>query len=168
MESKPDFRIKRTEANRADYEQLFYEIEKSFWAPAGAAKGKAYIAQGNPGQRALFVMTLFARLVDGDGLTGFFECTPYFSPEVVEALNLLQFPDMQQAFAEAHAIIFKGDTVPDDVETVREMTDALTEDEIKKLDAISERLYAGSGVETRLFPYFKQYVDIHPEEFFKD
>jgi hypothetical protein len=168
MESKPDFRIARTEANRADYAQLFYEIEKSFWGPTGTAEDKAYVARGTPGQRALFVMTLFARLVDNGGLMSFFECTPYYSPEVAEALSLLQFPEMQRAFAEAHTIIFKGETAPDDVETVREMTDALSDDETRKIDTITERLYDGSGVEERLFPYFKQYVDAHPEEFFKD
>jgi hypothetical protein len=168
MENKPDFRILRTEANREDYEQLFYEIEKSFWGPTGSVKDKEYVAQGNPGQRTLFVMTLFARLVDNGGLTSFFECTPYYTPEVQEALKLLQFHDMERAFAEALAIIFEGKTVPEDIEVVRDMMDALTDDVTRKIDTITDRLYDGSGVEARLFPYFKQYVDAHPEEFFKD
>jgi hypothetical protein len=173
MSSKPDFRIRRTEANQASYEQLFCHIEGSFWGPTGTAKDKAYVAQGTPGQRALFVMTLFARLVDNGGLMSFFESAPFYSSEVSEALDLLQFPQMQKAFAEGLAVVRKEEPTPEDDESGRRMLDSLTldsltEDEIRKLDAINRRLYDGSGVEQRLFPYFKKYVDAHPEDFFRE
>jgi hypothetical protein len=166
MTSKPNFRIHRTDGNRASYEQLFYEIEKAFWGPTGTEKDKAYVAQGTPGQRALFVMTLFARLVDNGGLRSFFGSTPYYSNEVTDALNLLQFPDMQQAFAEGLAIICKTESAPEDRDRAEMMLDALTADEVKKMDAIAQKFYDQSGVEACLFPYFKKYVDAHPEDFF--
>ena len=168
MTSKCDFRVRRTEANRASYPQLFCDIETSFWGPTGTEKDKAYVAQGTPGQRALFVMTLFARLVDGGGLKSFFECASFYCSEVTDALSLLQFPEMQQAFAEGLAVVCKGEAPPSDEENGRRMLDALTEDDTGELDAITERFYDGSGVEERLFPYFKKYVDAHPEDFFKD
>ena len=147
---------------------MFYEIEKSFWGPTGTDKDKAYVAQGSPGQRALFVMTLFARLVDGGGLKSFFECASFYCSEVTNALNLLQFPEMQHVFAESLAVVCKGEAPPSDEETGRRMLDALSDDEIRKLGAITKQMYDGSGVEDRLFPYFKKYVDSHPEDFFQE
>lgn len=168
MPNRPDFRIRRAEANRDSYEQLFYEIEQSFWGPTGTAEDKAYVAQGTPGQRALFVMTLFARLVDNGGLVSFFKSAPFYSSEVREALDLLQFPEMQKAFAEGLAVVCKEESAPEDDESARRMMDSLTEDESGKLDVITERLYEGSGVEQRLFPFFKRYVDAYPEDFFRE
>jgi hypothetical protein len=168
MTSQPDYRIERTAANQADYAQLFYDIEKSFWGPTGTDADKGYVAQGTPGQRALFVMTLFARLVDNGGLMSFFGCASFYATEVTEALELLQFREMQLAFAEGLALVCKGKAAPGDEDTGRGMLEALTEDEVEKLDTITKFLYDGSGVEERLFPYFKKYVDLHPKDFFKN
>ena len=107
------------------------------------------------------------RLVDGGGLMGFYESASFYSREVTEALELLQFPEMQRAFDEGLAIVGKGAPPPEDEATGRSMLDALSEEDVGKIDAITERLYDGSGVEGRLFPYFKKYVDAHPEDFFK-
>jgi hypothetical protein len=168
MIDKPDYRIQRTEANQASYEQLFCDIEMSFWGPTGTEKDKAYVAQGTPGQRALFVMTLFARLVDNGGLESFFKSAPFYSLEVKDALSLLEFPEMQQRFAEALDIVTKGLPAPQDKQSGRNMVSVLTEQEVGRLMQITKRLYDGSGVESRLFPYFKKYVDAHPEDFFRE
>jgi hypothetical protein len=168
MSNQPDFRIEKTAANQADYAQLFYEIEKSFWGPTGTDADKSYVAQGTPGQRALFVMTLFARLVDNGRLMSFYESSPYYSSDVLAALKLLQFSEMEKAFEESLRLLCKGEAPPEDEETGRRMRNALSEDEIEKLDGITGRLYDDSGVEDRLFPYFKEYVDAHPEDFFKN
>jgi len=163
-----DFRIERTTRNQSDYSWLFYEVEKSFWGPSGTDADKADVALGTPGQRALFVMTLFARLVDNGGLMSFFQSAGFYSREVAEALTLLQFAEMQDVFAASLALVCKEAAAPEDEKAARAMLRNLSEGEIEKLDAITERLYAGSGVEERLLPYFKAYVDAHPQDFFKD
>jgi hypothetical protein len=168
MSNQPDFRIDKTSANQADYAQLFYEIEQLFWGPTGTDADKAYVAQGSPGQRVLFVMTLFARLVDNGGLMSFYESSPFYSSDVMEAVTLLEFSDMKKVFAESLELLCKGEAAPEDSESGRRMLQALTEEEIERLDEITGRLYDGSGVEDRLFPYFKKYVDTHPEDFFKN
>lgn len=167
MSKEPDFRIERTAANQADYAQLFCDIETSFWGPTGTEADKSFVAQGTPGQRALFVMTLFARLVDNGGLMSFYESASFYSREVTEALALLKFPEMQHVFADSLTLLCKGDPVPEDEASGQRMLHALSQADIEKLDAITERLYDGSGVEQRLFSYFKRYVDSHPQDFFK-
>jgi Domain of unknown function (DUF4375) len=168
MTETRDFRIVRTAAHQANYPQLFCDIEMAFWGPTGTDADKAYVAEGTPGMRALFVMTLFARLVDNGGLMGFFGSSSFYSREVTEALALLEFPEMQQAFTEGLAVLCKGESAPEDEKTGRRMLGSLSREEIEKLNGITKRLYAGSGVEDRLFNYFKTYVDAHPLEFFKD
>jgi len=168
MTEQRDFRIARTPENQADYPQLFFDIEKALWGPTGTDADKIYVAQGTPGMRALFVMTLFARLVDNGGLVGFFESSSFYSREVTEALALFEFPEMQQSFAEGLAVLCKGESAPEDEKTGRRMLGSLSEAEIRKLGEITKRMYAGTGVEDRLFNYFKSYVDAHPSEFFKD
>lgn len=163
-----DFRIEKRAANLADCPQLFYEIEQSFWGPTGTDSDKAYLVQGTPGQRAFFVMTLFARLVDNGGLMSFYESSPFYCSDVMEALTLLQFPEMKRVFAESLAIVCKGEAPPEDEDSGRKMVHALSDEEIKRLDEITGRIYDGSGTEDRLFPYLKKYIDTHPEDFFKN
>lgn len=168
MAPNQDFRIRHTDANRADYAQLLCDIEMSFWGPTGSDADKAYVAQGTPGQRALFVLTLFARLVDNGGLMSFYECASFYSREVTEALELLQFPEMQRAFSESLTLLCRDNAAPEDEESGRKMLQQLSVENIKRLEAITDLLYGGSGVEERLFSYFTKYVDAHPQEFFKD
>ena len=168
MENRADFRVPRTAANSADYEQLFCDVTQSIWPDCDDAEALAHIAQGTPGQRALFVTTLFARLVDNGGVAGFFESAGFYSGNVVEGLRLLEAQDLLKAFLEGLKILTKGGAVPFGGEVTRSMIYGLSDQETEMLRSIDGRLYQGSSVETRLFPYFKRYVDAHPQEFFRE
>lgn len=98
----------------------------------------------------------------------FYESSPFYCSDVMEALTLLEFPEMKKAFAESLAIFCKGEAAHAGEDSGRRMFHSLSEEEIKRLDEITGRLYDGSGTEDRLFPDLKKYVDTPPEDFFKN
>ena len=167
MANSVDFRVPRTARDSEDYEQLFCDVTEAIWPDGQEAEALAHIAQGTPGQRALFVTTLFARLVDNGGLAGFFGPAGFYCDDVTEGLRLLGAHDMHKAFLEGLSIITKGEAVPMDGEAREGMIYRLSGRDTELLDSIDDRLYQDSSVEASLFPNFKQYTDAHPDEFFR-
>jgi hypothetical protein len=172
MESAPDFRITRTAKNSADYEQLFCDITEAVWPGDDVVNPVAYIARGTAGQRALFVTTLFARLVDNGGLASFFESASFYSRNVAEGLALLGCSDLHQTFLKSLDIValdIGANGEPSgEYDLNRNEPCILSGFEIGRLETMDHRLYKGSSVESQLFPCFKQYVDAHPHEFFEE
>src|ERR1035441_10361386 len=116
MANSVDFRVPRTARNSEDYEQLFCDVTEAIWPDGQEAEALAHIAQGTPGQRALFVTTPVARLVQNGGLAGFFGPAGFYCDDVTEGLRLLGAHDMHKAFLEGLSIITKGEAVPMDGE----------------------------------------------------
>src|ERR1035438_818948 len=168
MSNIVDFRVLRTARNSGDYEQLFCDVTEAIWPKSVEGEALAHIAQGTPGQRAFFVTTLFARLVDNGGFAGFFGPAGFYSNDVAEALRLLGAQDLHKAFLEGLSVLTKGEAVPMDADERSAMADGLSGRDARLLDAIDDRLYQGSSVEAALFPYFKQYADAHPQELYRE
>jgi len=168
MADRPDFRVPRPPAGAVDYDQLFCDITEAIWPPDRVTDKLAHIAQGTPGQRALFVTTLFARLVDNGGLAGFFGPGGFYSGHVAEGLRTLGAQDLLEAFVEGLNLLTRGEDVPRDDEARQGLIYSLSGRATAALDSIDRKLYGGSSVEERLYPYFKRYVDAHPQEFFQE
>src|SRR3954470_11789536 len=100
MKEPIDYRVPRTEENIASYEQLFCDVTDAVW-PINATPDEeelARIAQATPGQRALYVATLFARLAGNGGVASFFTAAGFYSQVLEESLQLLGAQDMLQSY----------------------------------------------------------------------
>jgi len=146
-----------------DEADFFWALIEPLWPDASVRNELRHIAKATPGQRALYVLTLFMREVDNGGLEQFFfNSSGMYSEEVQKALRLLGAHDQLSAF-EAALEIFPDGTVPEDQEERTDLVEAIPKQQRKRFfESLNERLYG----EERLWPHFQRYIDAHPEEFF--
>jgi hypothetical protein len=120
------------------------------------------------GQRALYLGSVFAWLVDNGGMTSFFTAAGFYSEDLEESLRLLGAEEMRELLVEGLGILTGGGEVLSDNNARHEIWYNLSDEDTNLLRSVNYDLIQDSGVEKNLFPYFKKYVDAHPEEFFRD
>ncbi len=169
MSDHVNFRISRATVEDFDDDaELADAVVDPIWPDASVKDELAHIAQGTPGQRAIYALTLFAREVDNGGLRQFLgNSSGLYAQTVVEGLRLLGVEEMLGPLLEGLRVFPEGQ-VPLDWNTRRKRIYGLSDAESQFLSSIDDRLYEGSGVEERLLPYFGGYIREHPEEFFSD
>ena len=137
--------------------------EDRFWMLMEPAWGDSGV--GTRGQRALACVTYFVRDLDNGGLDqaiGNREASEL--DEVCEALLLLGAKDDADLIREAESKLL-GDRPPADVESRRAAIDRRPREWLDThIEPINELLY----YEERLYPYFREYIARHPEEFFRE
>lgn len=170
MKQQSDFRIRRESVKGLSGEELVSAVIEPIWPGAGIHDEDELtrIAQGTPGQQAIYATTLFAREVDNGGLRQFFgNSSGMYARYVAEGLTLLGAHELLKAFSAGTRIFPQGEVPLDRSARNKFVEDAASHDR-NFFDQIDERLYQGSGVEEQLVPYFTKYIDDHPTEFFLD
>jgi len=160
-----DFRISRSSVAGMDDAALFWALIEPVWPHASVADADElrHIAAATPGQRALYVTTLFAREVDNGGLEQFFHnSSGLYAQSVREAFILLEAKEHQIAYESAISLFPGGKAPIDQARRIRAMK------AIPNRNDVFHRLDEQLEDERRLWPFFRRYVEKHPEEFFKD
>lgn len=128
----------------------------------------AHIAQGTPGQRAVYSTMLFAREVDNGGLQQFLGNTSgLYWRNVVEGLELLG-ADKHLSALNTILQFFPESNPPLEREERQATLLSLDDAQKKSLRDAEDGLYGAGGFEPLLVPLWKQYIETHPVEFFTD
>jgi len=160
-----DFRIPRSSVvGLKDEGDYFWALIERVW-PEEAVGELERLKSATPGQRALYVTTLFVREVDNGGLDQFFSnSSGMYASEVRKAFRLLGADEHAAAFEKAIKI-FPGGRPPLDQEDRQNLLEDIPEARRRAFfEPLEQDLYG----EHRLWPYFQKYVDMHPNEFFLD
>src|SRR5208282_1452441 len=107
-----DFRIRQAMVEGMDEAAFFWAVIEPLWPTAEVDNELKHIALATPGQRALYVVTLFLREVDNGGLDQFFfNSSGMYAAEICKALRLLGADEQAAAFEQALKF-FPGSRVP--------------------------------------------------------
>jgi len=161
---KKGFRIPHSKIVGMDDYEFFWAIIEPIWPDNSVIDELEHISQGTPGQRAIYATTLFMREVDNGGLEQFFlNSSGLYSKEVLIGFQLLGMNEHAEIIKRSFNFFPNGE-VPLDSEERQEYLNK-KEKEIKAFfEPLSDQIYG----EERLFPYFRKYIESHPEEFFVD
>jgi hypothetical protein len=154
--SPTESRRARTELRHVADDEYFWELMAPAWDdPSG----------GTPGQRALAVTTYLVRDVENGGLhQALWNRTAEELAEALDALDRLGASG-HAAAVRAAATLLLGDRPPAELEARRAaLGDRVAEWALARLEALDQQVYD----ETRLWPYYRRYIDAHPAEFFRD
>src|SRR4051812_1516732 len=118
-----EFRISRSQANGLSGDDLLWAVMEPVWPDASVRDELQHIAPATPGQRAVYVATLFIREVDNGGLHQFFfNSSGQYAEEVVRGLRLLGL-DEEGDLLERSFSIFPQGRVPHDWRDRRRLLD---------------------------------------------
>ena len=158
---KKDFRILRAMVEGADDDKLFWGLIEPIWPDSSVVDELQHIARCTPGQRAMYVTTLFMREVDNGGVEQFFHnSSGMYTQAVLEGLRLLEAYDHLAALQQAMSL-FPAGMVPVDWDDRIAAVDRIPKE---RFGPMNGQLYG----EDRLWPFFRKYLAAHPEEFFSD
>ena len=161
-----DFRKPVDSIDDMDDESLRQAATEHFWPNSGSEDELSYMAEGTPGQRAVFATTIFAWEVDNGGFWQFFHnSSGIYWQHVVDGLGLLGANDHFAAFVTA-LDAFPGAEPPLDWEERRAIMSEMHDEYKDGVRAAENQIYRLGGFETTLFPYWITYIRSHPEEFF--
>lgn len=143
-------------AGLSDDEYLWALMEPA-WDDEGA---------GTSGQQALARVTYFLRDASNGGLSqALWNRDAGEVAQLIADFELLGVPDQAAMVAEAERTLFFNAPSPAALDKRREHLDALDRDwREESLELLDQRL----ADEEDLWPVFRQYVDAHPAEFFRD
>jgi hypothetical protein len=159
-----DFRVKRSSVDHLDEMDFFWALIEPLWPDESVKDELKRIALATPGQRALYVVTLCLREVDG-GLDQFFcNSSGMYASEVRKAFRLLGADEHASAFERALGIFPGGEAPVDHGEREAILEDIPQPRRKAMFEPLEEDLFG----EHRIWAYFQKYVDAHPEEFFVD
>src|SRR5262245_55475021 len=97
-----DFRISRSSVEGMWEEDFLWAVIEPLWPDASVEDELEHIAAATPGQRAIYVATVFLREVDNGGLEQFFSnSSGMYAGEVRKALRLLEAHEHAAAFEKA-------------------------------------------------------------------
>jgi hypothetical protein len=147
-------RISRAEAERMSFEELYLALI----APLQFDR-----TNGSRGQQILATATFFIREVDNGGLAqAFYNWSLDELLAAIDAFEAVGATTHAEIVRLALSRLFEGVDPASDTE-VHSRVDALTEAWVEEnFDALDERLYD----ERQLWPYFQQFIEANPEEFF--
>jgi hypothetical protein len=159
---KRDYRISKASIEGMTEAEYFWALIEPLWPDASVEDELNRISYATPGQRALYVTTLFLREVDNGGLEQFFyNSSSIYSKEVLKGFKLLGMNDHYEILKKALTAFPRGNVPFDWIERQRFLDNR--RDEIKALfDPLNDKLYG----EERLYPYFHKYISAHPADFF--
>ena len=150
-----DTRLARDSVEALSEEERFWELMAPAWGGSG---------RGTRGQRVLACVTYFVRDVDNGGLDqaiGNRDGTEL--DEVRQALTLLGARDHVQLLERAEVALL-GSIPPASMEARQSTIDRHSREWLDEyIEPLNEQFYG----EERLYPYFREYLARHPEEFFR-
>lgn len=151
-----DPRISRADVASLDEDGYLWALMEPAWDDYGA---------GTPGQQALASVTYFVRDVENGGLSqALWNRDPIQVQHVITGFDRLGATEQAEIVRSAVRLVF-GDQAPHTLETRRSILDKLSREwEESNLYPLDQQLYD----ETRLYPYFRRYIEAHPDEFFRD
>jgi hypothetical protein len=163
-----DHRISRSLVDGLDDSGYFWGIVEPVW-PTSEDDETQLLAEATPGQRALYVLTLFMREVDNGGLDQFFyNSSGAYAKEVGRAFTLLGADRHASAFGESLAIFPGGEAPSNRDERIRLLHMTPTDERETYFRPLEGRLTGGGLGERGLWPYFRRYIAEHPAELFTD
>lgn len=150
-----DTRLARDSVEALSEEERFWQLMAPAWGESG---------RGTRGQRMLACVTYFVRDVDNGGLDqaiGNRDGTEL--DEVRQALALLGAAEHVQLLERAEVALL-GASPPASMEARQSTIDRRSRDWLDEhIEPLNESFYG----EERLYPYFREYIARHPEEFFR-
>jgi hypothetical protein len=164
---KKDFRVSRSKVNEnMSDEEFIWEVIEPIWpgTPEDLVDELKRISDGTPGERAIFTATLFIREVDNGGLSQYFgNSSGIFAEEVLQGLKLLGMEKEYNIFQKACSY-FPDGKVPTDYDQRLDYLIQHEQDEKSFFSPLEQELFG----EERFYPFFRRYIDTHPQEFFFD
>jgi Domain of unknown function (DUF4375) len=167
----PDFRI-RSDAptDPEDREQVWWEVI----APAFDELRTPYepdprLDDLTPGQRALYALYWARSEIDNGGFHQYlYNPTGRLANEALRGAELIGATEFATLFREVRTLLF-GDTFPQDQGRRTVVLEGLSEEALERLEVLTGRFYdlMGSTDESRLSVYCAEYVEAHPQEFFR-
>lgn len=161
----PDFRLSRAETENLSPDYLYWAIIEPLWPTVGIDDIVTHIAEASAGQRAMFAVTFFTRLVSNGGLAGFVYDLERLRllPEVLAGYQELGVSDKAETLQKVMGIVFPGDALNRLIASTADDRDDYLDQQLDLLDNDVEDVLMG---ESALFPYFDAYIEKHPEAFF--
>ncbi len=163
-----DFRISRIKTRNLEKDDFLWTIIEPIWPSTNNEDKIKYIAQGTPGQKALYSITLFIREVENGGLESFlFNSSGKYINLVISGLALIKAEEHLKVLKEAIKI-FPNSKVPirkffrNLILKMELRKRALTAEEY--FDAFNVKLYG----EEILQEFFIKYINENEAEFFVD
>ena len=159
-----DFRISRSTVDGLDDAGLFWALIEPVWH-AGIEYDPELFASATPGQLALYVVTYCIREVCNGGLDQFFYNTGGMHAEDVRKALRLLGADVHAAAFEKALTVFPDASVPVDHAQRQDLLESIPQ---ARRQEVFEPLEKEFFEEERFWPYFRKYVELHPNEFFVD
>jgi hypothetical protein len=160
-----DFRIPHSRVANVGEDEFFWAVIEPIWPATEKEDTPNRILSGTPGQQALYGATLFIREVDNGGLQQFlWNMKSWYVDLAVKSLERIEAKEHADAFRRGIRAYF-GDNMPDDLALRRRIIDGKTAEwrEVE-IEPLNKQLYG----EERLYPYFRQYIERYPDQFFLD
>jgi len=163
-----DFKIDESIVKDLDKDGFLWAIVEPIWPSSDEEDTPEFIAQGTPGQQALYAVTLFIREVDNGGLEQFFNNdSGKYTNMVIAGLKLIGANDHLNALNKAIKI-FHDSHVPLD----RSLRQKVLKTGLKKnnlndtvyFEEFNDSLYG----EERMQDIFMNYIKNNRQDFFKD
>jgi hypothetical protein len=143
-------------------EELFWAVLEPIWPDDSVTDELEHISQGTPGQRAIYVTTLFMREVDNGGIEQFFlNSSGIYSEEVLKGLQLLGMNEHYDIVKKAFNF-FPNGKVPINWKKRQKYLRKRQKEIEAYFEPLNEQIYG----EEKIYPYFRKYIDSHPQEFF--
>ena len=160
-----DFRISRSSVSGMDDAAFFWALIEPLWPDVNVVDELRHLSAATPGQQALYATTVFLREVDNGGLEQFFYNSSGLYTEAVRVGLRLLGAAQHLAALEAAIGLFPGAQVPVDGEERAKAIQGITRERGRRVfEEMDDQLFG----EDRLWPFFRRYVEKHPEEFFMD
>ena len=162
----PDLRVSRRSVAGFDEDALCFAVVEPIWPDFSRADEREHISQGTPGQQAIFYTMIFAREVDNGGFRQFFSNSMgIYWPAVERGLDALGAEEHLAAL-ESVSRSFANGNPPARQSERKKIAAGFSKEELENIALAEDRIYNLGGFEQRLVPYWKAYIDGHPEEFF--
>lgn len=153
---KHDPRVFRNQVLNLDEDEYYWVLMEPAWHDHPAA---------TVGQRFLAIITYFFRDVANGGLhQALYNFDPADVDRVLEGLDKLGASEQAAAVRSAIKLLL-GESPPASLDERRALLETYSERWLdKNIEPLNEQLYD----ESRMWPYYRQYVKKHPSEFFLD
>lgn len=165
---KPDFRISRDSVVGLNQKDLCWAVVDFIWPDADIEPHYelSRVADGTPGQQAVYATMLYAQEVDNGGLKQFFlNSSGMYWRNVAAGLKLLDASEQARIF-EAALDAFPEGRPSDDRAERRQVFESLSKEQKDDWRAKEDQIYRAGGFFDNLLPYWVRYIESHPKDFF--
>ena len=166
MSSTPDYRISATDVTGMDDGSFAWAIIEKAWPDVQEPDISVKCKNATKGQKAVLAVTFCQREVDNGGFEQIFHNeTGGIIGEVISGFELLGMKNRADLVSRARAFFPASVQIEDQQSRRNYLAGVSASARSAFFDPLDQEFYADS--EPKLWPFFRKYVDQHPDEFFR-